>query len=30
MEDLKLVYKAETKELAEMNLLELSEKRGKK
>ena len=30
MEDLKLVYKADTKELAEMNLLELEEKWGKK
>lgn len=30
MEDLKSVYKAETKELAEMNLLELDEKWGKK
>lgn len=29
-EDLKLVYKADTKELAEMNLLELEEKWGKK
>ena len=29
-EDLKLVYKADTKELAETNLLELEEKWGKK
>ena len=29
-EDLKLVYKADTKELAEINLLELEEKWGKK
>ena len=30
VEDLKLVYKADTKELAEINLLELEEKWGKK